>query len=140
MSILRRSAMTATNEIVTRALKKIGVVARDEAASADDMADGVDALNMMLHQWKLEGVDVSHTDLAATDTFSLASEYEEGTVYLLAERLSPDYMRPRTFDADKFFRAIQAAYMTIAVATIPTPLTRMPSQYWSNPQIRGTSN
>lgn len=132
--------MTATSEIVTRALRKARVVAKDETATADDMADGVDALNMMLHQWKLRGVDLTHTNLAAADTFSLNAEYEEGTVYLLAERLSKDYNRPVGFDADDFFRAIQAAYMTISVATIPNPLTKMPSQYWPQPQIRGSSS
>lgn len=132
--------MTTTAQIVTRALRKIRVVAKDEAAPAAEMSEGVDALNMMLHQWKLRGVDLTHTNLAASDTFSLDPEFEEGTVYLLAERLAPDYNRPAGFDADDFFRAIQAAYMTIAVVTIPNPLTRMPSQYWPKATIRGTSS
>lgn len=131
--------MALTSEIVTRALKKIGVVARDESANADDMDDGVQALNDMIFAWKLAGVDTSHTALAATDTFPLAAEYHEGTVYHLAERLSPDYERPRTFDADDWFRKIQAAYMTVPTVTIQAPLTRMPSQYWPQPHVRGTT-
>lgn len=132
--------MTVTSEIVTRALKKINVIAKDEAAPAEDMQDGIDALNMMLHEWKLRGVNLSHVNLAASDDFPLNPEFEEGTVYLLASRLAPDYNRPARFDADDFFRAIQAAYMTIAAVTIPTPLTRMPSQYWPKATIRGTSS
>lgn len=124
--------MATTLEIVTRALKKIGVVAKDETLQAEDVQDGVDALNMMLHAWKLQAVDISHSDLAATDTFPLASEYHEGTVYTLASRLSPDYVIPAAFDADDWFRKIQAAYQTPETVSIPKALTQMPSQFRRN--------
>lgn len=132
--------MATANDIVTRALRKAAISAIDEAPSADDAANGLEALNMMLAAWKLRGVDTSHTALSGSDTFPLADEFEEGTVYLLAERLSPDYMRPRTFDADDWFRAIQAAYMTVEEVTLPTAISRMPSQYWPEPSLRGGSS
>lgn len=121
--------MATAAQIVDRALRKIGVVASDTAATADESANGLEALNMMLAAWKLAGVDISHTALAAGDTFPLADEYEEGTVYLLASRIAPDYEVPQAFDADDWFRKIQAAYTSITAATIPTSLTRMPSQF-----------
>ena len=120
--------MTTTRDIVTRAFRKIGVVSEGEALDADTADAGLDALNMMLHGWKLKGVDLTHTNLALSDTFSLDPEYEEGTVYLLAARLSPDYMAPASFDADDWFRGIQAAYMTITAATLPVALTTLPSK------------
>lgn len=122
--------MALTSDIVTSALREIRVVGEDDTASAVQMSEGVKKLNRMLHAWKLAGVDVSHTDLGANDTFSLAAEYEEGTVYMLAERLSHAYRRPPSFDADDFFRKIQAAYMTVTPVTLPTALTQVPSQYW----------
>lgn len=120
--------MTTVRDIVTRSLKKIGVTAKDEDPDANDIAEGVDAFNMMLHGWKLRGVDVSHTTQDANDTFALASEYEEGTVYNLCSRLEPDYMVPASFDADDWFRAIQAAYTTIADADLGNALILLPSQ------------
>lgn len=39
-------------DVVTAALRKIGVVAADEAVSAVDMADGIEALNFMLKSWQ----------------------------------------------------------------------------------------
>ena len=124
--------MALTSEIVARAYRKIGVAAEDEALTADQVDHGVDALNMMLHAWKLAGVDLSHSDLSATDTFTLDPEYHEGTVYMLAGRISPDYEMPQRFDADDFFRKIQAAYCTPGTVAIPLPLTRMPSQFRRN--------
>lgn len=128
--------MATLSDIVTGALRKLGIVAEDEAASADAMSNGVTALNDMLHAWKLAGVDITHTTLTATDTFPLGDEYVEGTKYVLASRLSPDYQVPQSFDADDWFRKIQAAYATISTVTMPTALTRMPSRYWRDSRIR----
>lgn len=128
--------MATVEDIVTAAFRKIGVVAEDEDLQSDTLSVGVDAFNRMLHAWKLRGVDVSHADQVSTDTFALADEYQEGTIYVLASRLSPDYTVPATFDADDWFRTIQAAYMTIDDATISTALTRMPSRYWRDTRVR----
>ena len=120
--------MTTVNDIVTRALKKIGVVARDEAPEAYDIAEGVVAFNSMVHAWKLRGADFEHTDAAASDPFPFDPEFEEGTVYILASRLSPDYMIPPSFDADDWFRTFQAAKTTIPDSVLETALTDLPSR------------
>lgn len=80
-------------------------------------------LNGMLSEWALRGVDLSYSDLEPSDTFPLDNKFRDGTVYMLAERISPEFQRPRSFDADDFFRAIQAAYMTIDEVTMPKALT-----------------
>lgn len=129
--------MPLTSEIVTRALRKARVVARDEAATAEDMSEGVDALNMMMAAWETFGINRAHTALATGDAFPLDAKWEEGTVHLLAERLSPDYSRPVQFDPDQWLRALQAAFIDIPVVAIPSPLAKMPSQYWPNPDVRG---
>ena len=128
--------MTTVADVVSQAFRKIGVAAEDEALSADAMSAGVDAYNNMVHAWKLRGVDLSHTDQTSSDTFPFAAEYVEGTVYLLASRLSPDYEVPASFDADDWFRTFQAANTTADAVTIPTALTRMPSRYWRSSRIR----
>lgn len=124
--------MTSTLEIVSRAYRKVGILAHGVELTADEIADGVDALNAMIHGWKLRAADTSHTNLAATDTFPLGPEYEEGTVYLLASRLAPDYSIPQAFDADDWFRTFQAALHTPLTVAMPKSLTQMPSQFRRN--------
>lgn len=115
--------MTTAADIVTRALRKIGVATASQPVNANELNDGVTALNAMMHAWKLAGVDVEHVDLTATDDFPLGPEFEEGTVYVLASRLSPDYEVPQGFDADDWFRKIQAAYLVINDVRMPALLT-----------------
>ena len=76
--------MAKVLEIATKALQKIGVAASDESLTADEIVNAVDALNLMIHAFKLEGVNLSWVDQAAADTFALANEYHEGIIYLLA--------------------------------------------------------
>lgn len=121
--------MTTVRQIVDRSLKKIGILAHDDESDADQIVNGVDTLNMMLAAWELAGVDTSHTTLAAEDTFPLDAKFEEGTVYMLAGRLSSDYLVPVSFDADDFFRKIQAAYLTIDAVTLPNALIFTPSRH-----------
>lgn len=120
--------MATARDIVHRAYRKIGIVAKDEALEGEDSVYGLEALNGMLHEWKLRAVDITHTDLGMSDTFPLGPEYEDGTTYMLAARISSDYETPAHFDADDFFRAIQAAYMTISVVSLPRAVTEVPSK------------
>ena len=128
--------MATVQQIVTAALRKIAVAEEDVDPSEASLSNGLDALNRMMHAWKLRGVDVTHADVALTDTFPLDPEFEEGTIYVLASRLAPDHVAPESFDADDWFRTLQAAYAVIEPATMPRALTRMPSRYWRSARIR----
>lgn len=121
--------MTTVRDIVTRAYRKIGVGGHGEDLEAAEMADGVEALNAMIFGWKLAGVDTEHTAVTPSDTFPLDAEYEEGTVYLLADRLSPDYEMPARFDADAWFRRFQAAYFTATDVTLDDAVIKASSYY-----------
>jgi len=120
--------MATVREIISRSMRKIGLIGPREEAEAEEMAEALDAFNAMFHGWKLRGVDLTHTDVTLNDTFPLGQEYEEGTVFLLAARISPDYEIPARFDADDWFRTFQAAYFATNEATIAPGLLNMPSQ------------
>lgn len=120
--------MATMLQIVERAFRKIGIKAEDEGLTADQLAHGLDCLNQMLHGWELWGIDLNNTDLTSADPFPLLPKFEEGTVYLLAERIMPDYAVPPAFSADDFLRRIQAAYMVIEEAALPRTILRTPSQ------------
>lgn len=120
--------MATAHDIVKRALQLSGVVAIGQQPDAEEAATALDALNMMIHGWAINGADTEHTDLALTDDFPLAASFQEGTVYLLSARLNVTYQLPTQFDPDLFMDAIQAAYCSIDEVTLPTTLTDLPSQ------------
>jgi homospermidine synthase len=120
--------MTTARDIVHAALRKALVIGAGDDAAADDASDALFALNSMMHGWKARSVDVSHTDLALSDAFPLDAQFIEGTVYMLASRLAPDYQVPQPFDADDWFRTLQAAYHTPLEIAVENALTRPPSR------------
>lgn len=122
--------MTTARDVVAGALRLIGALAAGETPDAPEAADGLDALNRMMHGWKARGVDLAHTDLALSDTVSLADEYREGLEHLLAVRLAPEYERPASPDllrlGEEAWRAIQLAFTAPVDLTVETGLLRMP--------------
>jgi len=120
--------MATVLDIVQRALRKAKVLGHGANATAEDAAPALEDLNMMLAAWTLAAVDITHTALDLTDAFPLADEFEEGTVYMLASRIVVDFAFPAQFDADDFFRRIQAAYAVVPDTTIPAALTCTVSQ------------
>ncbi|MCI5040029.1 MAG: hypothetical protein MRY81_10125 [Donghicola eburneus] len=120
--------MTTVRDIVSRALRKARVLEHGGVAENDNLVEGLADLNMMMAAWKLSAVDVGHTTLDANSTFPLNPEFEEGTVYMLAARISTDFAYPVGFDADDFFRSIQASYATVGEVTMPSLLLKTSSQ------------
>lgn len=129
--------MATVTDIVLRAHRKAGVASHDEELTAEQTVNGIDALNAMLHGWRLNGVDLSWEDAKGGDDFALASEYHEGVCYLLASRLFPDYSLPPSFNPDDWFRAIQANNVTAPTMSVPADLLNMPSQFYRGSRNRG---
>lgn len=120
--------MATVSKIIDRAFRKIAVRAEDEALTADQLQSGLDALNELLSGWQLHGVQLSTYDMKANDTFPMAPRFEEAVIYMLAARLSPEYVVPASFDPDGFLRLIQAQFMTVPTASVRGPLTETISQ------------
>jgi hypothetical protein len=124
MEAAMTGSMIPVGRMVERAFRKIGVSSSDEPLTADQMDHGIDTLNMLLAAWRLQGVDMPLHTLAPGDPFPLQPEFQEGAVYMLASRLAPDFSVPAAFDADDYFRKIQAAFMRIDDAELPLALLR----------------
>ena len=105
--------MSTARDIVEAAYRKLGVVASDEPMTADQAENGVNTLNRMMHGWLLDGIDIGHVDLELADVFTMEPQFEEGCVYLLAERLSPDYAAPAQFNPSEFKKRLSAAFLII---------------------------
>jgi len=115
--------MATCRDIVERAYRKIGVVATDEAMTAEQAQVGLDALNMMMNGLVLDGIDVGWNDADLSEQFNMEPRFHEGLVYMLAARLAPDFSAPG-FDDSSFKRRLAAAYLIIPEVEIDRPLRR----------------
>jgi len=120
--------MPTVREVCSDALRKLDVVPLGGAADGDEIAEALRAYNNMLHGWGILGVDTSHVTQGLNDTFPLEDKFIEGTVYILASRLSPNFQIPPQFDVDGWWRAIQAEYTTVNEVTFDAGLKNLPSQ------------
>ena len=114
-------------DLVDAAMRKIGVVAEDEALTADQATHGTAVLNRMIAGWELQGVTIGWRETALSEEVDLPINLHDAVIFCLAERLGPDYQRPAP-DATRHFRAIQAAYLIIPEVQPDRILRRTPSQ------------
>lgn len=119
--------MATVLDIVNAAFREIGVKAEDEALTADQVANGVSKLNMMVAAWPKKGVIVTVAPLEAATVWPLPTWTEEPTSYCLAAKLAPGYSAPPV-DADPHMRTLQAGYAVVNAVTMPVELLRMPSR------------
>lgn len=115
--------MATVRDIVERAYRKIGIVSTDEAMTADQAELGLNALNMMFHALVLEGIDVGWSDAELADQFALDARFDEGTVYMLAARIAPDFSRPG-FDETRWRQGLANAFLIVPEVAIDRPLRR----------------
>ncbi len=66
-------------DIVTKALKAIGVLAKGEVPTADEAKDGLDQLNLMLGLWSVDGVVCRGSALEKFDLVSATRSYTIGS-------------------------------------------------------------
>jgi len=87
--------MTTATDLVTAALGKILVRAADVPLEADELADGIAALNRMMASWDITAL--AYTVVASgSDDLTVPAYAEESMVFGLAKRLAPDYGAPLT--------------------------------------------
>ena len=121
--------------IVTTAWRKLGIVAADEAMTAEQAEAGVDALNRMIHGWRLEGIAVDWIDAELTDDFmptaddALNSALANATAHLLAAELSAEALAPLRFNPVPFKRQVQAAFLVVPEAEMPLQRTFYGTRY-----------
>lgn len=129
--------MTTARDIVTRALRILSVVARDVSVESHDAETGLEALNQMLHGWRLRGVDVGLVDdYTLNDEFTKpGDEFREATAFLLAEALAPEFdvtlNREAATKAINSWRLIQRYFLCVEDQDTDRGLQRMPSSLWA---------
>jgi hypothetical protein len=80
--------MATMQDIVERAIQRLGVTPIGQSPDPLEIQDGLDALNEMMHAWKRQlGTDYSHFTLGASAPFPLANKFRAGVAAMLAFRL-----------------------------------------------------
>jgi len=101
--------MATATELTTRALRRLGVLDPLQAAAAEDIQTGTEALNAMIASWETDGL--------SGDVLPLDARHEAGVVAMLAVRLAEEYGKSPgpvlLRDARDGWTALQAAYMPI---------------------------
>jgi len=129
--------MTTIADIIEQAMRKIGVVGHGQTANGEQSRAALQTFNLMLHGWRLDGIDAWRMDAAlgpptsgldpqdyeATADFPMPAAFREGAVYCLAARLAPEYMVPAAFSEEAFLSKMRAHLMVIDDAEIDPALS-----------------
>lgn len=116
--------MTTAFDLVKGALRLCAVLAAGEEPEAEDMADGIEALNQMASGLKDDGIDLAWTDVASNTVLTIDKAHIKALKYLLAVDLAAEYgtpvPAPVAVQADGGYRALQMAYTTVPDAKFDT--------------------
>lgn len=84
--------MSATAaDIVTRASRRINVLAAEEALTSAEMVDGLQILNDLLFAFYAMGIQYVHVALAQTDTVNVPDEQVRNVILMLCSELADDF-------------------------------------------------
>lgn len=103
-------------DTITRAMRMLGVIIGGTTPTAVQGANGLLAMNAMMHGWKGQSVDIGHQDLGLNDNLALPDEFLNGVTALLAVELSSEFVVPVppgvVSSAINGWSALQARYIT----------------------------
>jgi hypothetical protein len=83
--------MATARSIITRAMRKLKILAGGEDPTSDEADDCLDALNQMLSEWRIDGIDLAHVDLVLTDEVDVPASHRNAIVLNLALRIADDF-------------------------------------------------
>jgi hypothetical protein len=84
--------MATANEVVSRSLRLLGVIASGETIEASVGADALTVLNGMLAEWHGSGIGLPDYSVASlADTLTMDAADQEAVAYQLGLRIAPEY-------------------------------------------------
>lgn len=120
-------ATATANDVITAALKRLGVIEYDETPDAAMLSDGLAMLNQFMHALRQHGVMYAHRDLTATATVNMPDDCIEALIWAFCKKLEPEYGVPvdqsRAMTMAGALRVLQAAFLIAPHAT-PEPALR----------------
>jgi len=120
--------MSTAQEIINKAAKKSGVLARGgQQLEADINVDILDLLNDMLDRWRNNGVDLGLPVLTLTTELIIDSADREAIIIQLALRIIIDFNRPPRAGlagaGSSAFTELQAKYSVLTEMSLDKSLT-----------------
>lgn len=119
--------MATSTSVIKGALRLIGVLATGQTVTAEDLAQGLDALNEMLATWPDQGIPLDATPLALGETLEFPANHIAPIRYSLAVELAPEYEKQLSqllyAKQDRYFRGLQAYYAAPALMSIDAALS-----------------
>lgn len=80
------------SELITRALRRIGVLSEVETASAEQSTQGIQMLNDLMADWEQEGVSLGYYEQTSlTDDTPIPDHARAAVIYYLSFALAPEY-------------------------------------------------
>lgn len=114
-------------------MRRIKVLAAEEAMTAADQADALVTMNGAMHRFNTDGIYYAHTDLAASDTVNMPDELIDSLIWLVAESLAPDYAYAFSPQEDRTLMSarnhLQAYYWVQPPADTEPALRPWPARY-----------
>lgn len=84
--------MAKVISVITRSLRVLSVIDRDETPDAKQVQDGIEALNGMMRRWEANGLAVGWSDVRnGDDDLPAPDEAQDAIIFNLAIRLRPEY-------------------------------------------------
>lgn len=125
--------MATALDIITGAMRKLGVIEANAQPSAEEAEQGLSALNDMCNAWNAQGIFTGFSTLATTaDEFILDERHHGGVKAMLAVYLAPEYSAaPSPLVMGQAYSAgllLKADYRPIDTLRVDTALQTMPSQ------------
>src|SRR5205085_2710740 len=108
-------ATQSANQVLTRAFRRIKVLAAEEAMDSAQLADGLVTMNGLMHGFgAAAGIYYVHSDLGSATTVNMPDGLIDSLVWLVAEALAPEYgytfTAPEMASVTAARNALQAAY------------------------------
>lgn len=121
-------ASATAEEVINRAMRRINVLAAEEALSANEMVDALQILNDMMFNFPARGIQYVHIELAQGDTVNVPDSQVRNVMFLLCDDLADEFGMPISADLrTDIVRAenqLQAAYFVSTPAKIGRGLLR----------------
>ena len=131
--------MTTAQDLVTGALKDLGVIQRTEVPEGQESLDALAVLNFMCSAWIYEDVDMEWLTLALTDVVPYPEDQMLAIRSNLAVRIATQYdVQPNPVIlamASEGFKQLQRAYLDVGTLGIDNAIK---GQYQPNGYFRGS--
>ena len=95
------------NAAIERALRLLGILQDGEVPNGDQLNDGLESLNAMLHSWELESIPLNNYDASSGLDLPFPPSHNNAITFNLAVTMAPEYetdARPMVYamaDAEK---------------------------------------